>query len=235
MTSSGVILDLEAFFETVEAAKRPNTMLRWDACAPEVVKYRLSDGRPQWDQEILDLFTIDNSRSFDILFGYPGTDYAAWRRPWVKAAICENYPIEYRVFVHDGMVVGVSNYYVQRPLIDADGDPLHGVQADVRQVVAFARQMAAALPVPIRFGPAAKNYPPDSRSFTADFMRLETGDLVFLEAGPPFGANAHPCCFPADPGEWKDSTAHRLENVLVALADAKEASESEKQKEHGIR
>ena len=219
--------DLVAFFAAAEAAKQPNTILRWDACAPEIVKHRLSKGSPEWDAEILEWFTIDDPRAFDILYAYPDGETSVWSRPWVTAAICENYPIEYRVFVHNGDLVGVSNYYVQRPLCDAVGDPLGGVQHDVSESIALTERLAEALPIPIRFGTAAQRVPSDSRSFTADFMRLKSGELVFLEAGPPFGAGAHPCCFPVDFNAWADIATWQIKGIPVALAALKGSPELE--------
>ena len=205
--------DLKAFLRAVESAKKPHTMLRWDACAPEVVKARLSKGQFGWDAEVLEWFTIDDPRAFDILYEHPACETCVWSRPWVSAATHEKYPVEYRVLVHEGAIVGVSNYYPQRALRWTTA-----VQDDVTWAVAATRRLAEALPTPVRFGVAAKWFDPDSCSFTADFMRLETGERMFLEAGPPFGAGAHPCCFPDDPKTWKTATAHRHEMIPVALA-----------------
>lgn len=208
---------LGPFFDAIEAAsKQPHTMLRWDACAPEVVKARLSQGQAEWDPKILDWFTIDDARTCDILYAYPGRTASVWRRPWVVAKRIADYPVEYRVYVHEGRIRGVSNYYPQRPLA-AGGEPFDGVQADVRQAVRYARRLAEALPAPIRFGPDAGRFAPDSVSFTADFMHPDTGGLVFVEGGPPFGAGAHPCCFPADPAEWAEAAAWEHAGVPVAL------------------
>ena len=208
--------EITAFFDTVEAAKQPFTMLRWDACAPEFIKHRLSKGQAEWNQEILDRFSIDDPRAYDILYEYPDRDVSVWRRPWMPGEQWLSYPIEYRVFVHDGKVRGVSNYYPQRPLA-ADGEPHAGVQDDVHTAIGYARKLAEALPTPVRFGPAAKRFAPDSRSFTVDFVRFNDGGLAFLEGGPPFGAGAHPCCFPADPGEWSKAVAWSLGGIPVAL------------------
>ena len=210
--------DVKAFDKAIEAAKKPQTMLRWDACAPEMVKHLLSHGRPEWNQKMLDWFTVDDPRAFDILYEFPDRNITVWRRPWVRAALIGGYPVEYRVFVHKGTVRGVSNYYVQRPLA-IDGQPCDEVFDDVRKVIAGASALAEALPAPLRYGPAAKYFPADQLSFTADFMRLEDGELTFLEGGPPFGAGAHPCCLPADTRRWGITAAWGCEGIPVALVD----------------
>ena len=60
---------------------------------------------------------------------------------------------------------------------------------------------------------------PDSKSFTADFMRLQDGRFLYLEGGPPFGSGAHPCCFEHF-DNWGDGTAFHLSGVPVALKGA---------------
>lgn len=209
---------LKEFDERIEAAKKPQTLLRWDACAPEMVKHLLANGQPQWSRKMLDWFTVDDPRAFDILYEFPDRKITVWSRPWVSAAIVARYPVEYRVFVHGGRVRGIANYYVQRPLAEG-GQPLEGVWADVGKVRDHAGTLAGALPAPIRFGPAAKRFAPGMRSFTADFMRLDTGELVFLEGGPPLGAGAHPCCLPADPSAWDEAAAWAFDGIPVALVD----------------
>ena len=221
---------LKRFFGEIEKAKQPGTMLRWDMCAPLDVKMHLSKGQPEWSQRFLDGFTIDDPRAFELLFEYPGEDITVWRRPWLEADAIDNYPVEYRVFVFDGRPVGISSYYPQRDLPDGER-----VRADLAQSVAAACRLAAHLPDQISYpGGSLEVWPSDSKSFTADFMRLADGRLLFLEAGPPFGAGADPCCFPLDPKAWQAATEFHIDTdagpvpvVLTSHRDLRHEPESE--------
>ncbi len=206
-----------AFWTKIEEAKTPGTMIRWDCCASSDVKYRLGTGRPEWHQDLLDRFNIDDPRAFDLIFEYPDTVIAAWSRPWMKALILDGYPVEYRVFVEDGRVVGISSYYQQRPLPDTPQ-----TREDVSACLEETLKLIAALPTPLRHpeGPHTGRSP-DSKSFTADFMRLEDGRFLYLEGGPPFNVSsgAHSCCFEHF-DNWHDGAAFHLSGVPVALKAA---------------
>ena len=204
--------ELRAFWTKIEAAKQPNTMIRWDCCACGEVKYRLGTGRPEWHRDLLDCFYIDDFRATDLIFEYPDTVIAAWSRPWMQARIVGGYPVEYRVFVEDGEIIGVSSYYPQRPLADS-----HEVREDVAACLLETAKLIAAVPVPLKYpGGSHPHRSPDSKSFTADFMRLEDGRFLYLEGGPPFGSNTHPCCFEHF-DNWDDGAAFHLSGVPVAL------------------
>ena len=206
---------LKAFWTKIEEAKKPHTMIRWDCCTCTEVKYRLSTGRPEWHPDLLDCFYIDDPRAVDIIFEYPDSVIAAWSRPWMRARILDGYPVEYRVFVEDDEIVGVSSYYPQRPLPDSPE-----VREDVAACLLETSKLIAALPTPLKYpGWLERPLSPDSRSFTADFMRLEDGRLLYLEGGPPFGAATHPCCFEHF-DKWADGAAFHLSGVPVALRGA---------------
>lgn len=208
--------DLQAFSRAVNAAKKPATILRWDVCAPLAVKSALARGRADWDPGMLDGLSIDDPRASDLIYEYPGTSMAVYSHPWMETARLHNYPVEYRAYVRDGDVIGISNYYPQRPL-DLDAE----LVADLGHVARHTRRLASALPVPVRFpgGPHA-HWPSSSRSFTADFIKLHDGAVLYLEGGPPYGAGAHPCCFPADSRTWRQAAAFHLDGVPIALASA---------------
>ena len=206
---------LKAFWAKIEAAKKPGTMIRWDCCTCTEVKHRLSTGRPEWHRDLLDCFYIDDPRAVDIIFQYPDTVMAAWSRPWMRARILDGYPVEYRVFVEADEIIGVSSYYPQRPLPDSPE-----VRDDVAACLLETSKLIAALPTPLEYpGWPDRPLSPDSRSFTADFMRLEDGRFLYLEGGPPFGAGAHPCCF-EHVERWADGAAFHLSGVPVALKGA---------------
>ena len=206
---------LKAFWAKIEAAKKPHTVIRWDCCTCAEVKHRLDTGRPEWHPDLLDCFHIDDFRATDIIFEYPDTVISAWSRPWMRARLLDGYPVEYRVFVEDDDIIGVSSYYSQRPLPDSPE-----VREDVAACLAETSKLIAALPTPLAFpGWPERPLSPDSRSFTADFMRLEDGRFLYLEGGPPFGAGAHPCCFEHF-DNWTDGAEFHLSGVPVALKGA---------------
>ncbi len=215
----GQVEEIRRFFSAIENAKQPRTMLRWDMCAPMDVKLHLSRGRPEWSERFLDGFTVDDPRAFELLFEYPGEGVTVWRRPWVQADLVDGYPVEYRVFMLDGRPRGVSSYYPQRDLPDGAR-----VRTDLTEAVNLSCRLSEQLPEgDIVYPPGAdRHWPRDSRSFTADFMRLADGRLLFLEGGPPFGAGADPCCFPEDPRAWELAAEFRIDTdagpVPVALA-----------------
>ena len=133
----------------------------------------------------------------------------------MRARILDGYPVEYRVFVEADEIIGVSSYYPQRPLPDSPE-----VREDVAACLAETAKLIAALPTPLEYpGWPERPLSPDSRSFTADFMRLEDGRFLYLEGGPPFGAGAHPCCF-EHVERWADGAAFHLSGVPVALKGA---------------
>lgn len=156
------------------------------------VKLHLSKGRPEWRPEFMELH-VDDFRAFDIIAEHPSPELSAWGRPWVEIETLDGYPIEYRAFVIDGEIVGVSNYYPQRALtLTAER------QIDINSVYELTRKLVTAQTLPINC-PQAHELDLTRNQFTADFVRLANGSISFLEGGPPhtprFGA--HPCCFVA--------------------------------------
>ena len=86
-------------------------------------------------------------------------------------------PVEFRVFVERGKVVGVSNYYCQRPLRD----------------LLFARMAIAAADLTGQLTTFCR-----AKEFTADWLVNSEGSLLFLEGGPPHRKQAPAagsCCF----------------------------------------
>ena len=189
-------------FEKIQEAAKPYHMLRFDCCSGLNVKMRMAQGQPQWNSEFNDL-VLDDPRAFDIIFEFPREELPVWRRPWTDPIVYDNYPAEYRVFVRDGEIAGISNYYPQRPLIEFKGH-----LATLRE---YTTRLAEAAPQHFLW---PMSHRPDSVTedgvhFTADFMATSNG-ILFLEGGPPHEMGAHPCCF--QPG--------RIEGV--ALADRNE-------------
>lgn len=183
---------LQAFWAKVQEARALHGyMLRWSCCACAKVKHRLSTGEPRWNPDFLEFFGADDFRAFDLLCEFYHPEVGAYLRPWLRYAVHEGYPVEYRAFVLNGEIQGVSNYYPQRDLPDNDE-----TSRDVETVLAFTRRLIAAQREPINLPNAFVQAMPKLNCWTADFARLADGAIVFLEGGPPhLPGGAHMCCF----------------------------------------
>jgi hypothetical protein len=170
-----------------------NDMLRWDNCSSAGIKYHMGN---EEDKEHC-LSNIDNKekqlhildmRFFDMLYTYPRTSICAFKRPIIKPLIYNKYPVEFRVFVYNGKIEGISHYYPQTSL------PYEKVYLDMmKKTKKYTEKL-------IQSCKKYNTYPvmPSSErsiNFTADFIVDEQGKVIFLEAGPGFGYGAHPCCF----------------------------------------
>jgi len=191
-------------------------MLRWDCCAPEVLKHIMSkpggaqalgggNDDDRWAIYATGLY--DDYRLYDIVSRYIAPAYGIdhqlilYARPIVRGHSEGGYPVEFRVFVQDHAVVGVSSYYPQRPL-----ESLLWVWA-ARQVAGATLHLVDVCP-----------------SFTADFLCAEeaTEDMpegwILIECGPPHIADprghpsAHPCCFP--PGRVRGIALSPMEGAI---------------------
>ena len=212
-------------FGQVEKYKQDSHMMRWDFCADGHIKSAMANGEPDWLPVMNDIeMSFGDPRWFDILFDYPRLLVPVWNRPWVSHMIIDKYPVEYRVFVNDGDITGISSYYPQRPLpynaghletvtnyteilIDAVETPFLLCEA------AFAQQIHEGM---ASFGQPEKPKTDECKHFTADFL-VDLNDKVwFLEGGPPHELGAHPCCFL--PGEIDgialENRGNRLEGVM---------------------
>jgi hypothetical protein len=173
-------------------------MLRWSCCAPMDVKYRLGKGSPEWHEDLINLFMIDDPRAFDIIYEFPKPTVSAYARPWVSLMIHEKYPVEFRVFVENNEIIGISSYYPQRPLpvTDFEVRTLRYVEEVARQAHNLILSQKKPLNCP-ELRRAAPHLLLNKNSWTADFAVDEYENILFLEGGPPhtqtFGA--HPCCF----------------------------------------
>jgi hypothetical protein len=187
-TAKAFWMEVEQFMK----GRGPNWMIRWSCCSCAVVKYRLSEGMSEWDQSLVDEFMIADLRAFDIINEFPEETIAAYARPWEKARIVENYPVEYRVFVDHNELVGISNYYPQRALLN-DKNTL----ADVAACYEFTERLIDAQTKPLNCPQMEQFWDVNQNHWTADFIRSDGGQILFLEGGPPYTPNggAHPCCF----------------------------------------
>ena len=178
---------LRAAFQEMEKARLPGHMMRFDYCASLEIKISLSQGEWECRPEFCRV-ELDDPRAFDILFEYPRPTAPVWLRPWENTLIVDGYPVEYRAFVRDGEVLGVSSYYPQRPLPEF---PAH-----IQTVREQTERLIQAVRTPFQWHlkPSMRGLDRDGIHFTADFIATAEG-ILFLEGGPPHELGAHPCCF----------------------------------------
>lgn len=184
-------------FKQLQAQAPQGHMLRWDPCAAIHVKQAMagiSDGSCPDGAARLDL---GDPRVYDILYEYPRDDVPILARPWAPAKMFEGYPVEFRVFIENSQVLGVANYYVQRCLPHS-----HEIMGWAQKAKECAEKMLHAMqatgqyPWMPRFGQSGFDCEQGQIHATMDFLVCrQTGQVLFLEAGPPFGAGAHPCAF----------------------------------------
>ena len=187
---------LQEVFRQVHESIMPRHMLRYDCCAPIETKMRLSLGEPEWHPDMA-LMIFDDPRLVDIISEYPREAIPVWQRPWLDAEILEHYPVEYRVYVRNGQIQGISNYYPQRP-IALNQNHINQVTQHTELLIQHAQTPFLWNNGMLRSAFDAKE-DPDGVHFTADYILPEGGNhLLFLEGGPPHELGAHPCCFPAD-------------------------------------
>ena len=192
-----------------QAAALANHMMRFDCCSGTEVKHRLSEGHPTWHPDF-NTVNIGDPRIFDIVLEFPRERIPIWRRPWLNTRTIEDYPVEYRTYVYDGNLDGISNYYIQRPL------PL--IQKHIDQVTEYTNRLIEAAPTPFLWNDSphldyfAQRYDISGIHFTADFIVSEQDEVLFLEGGPPHHLGAHPCCFPVGQTQGIALSAHQPES-----------------------
>ena len=204
---------LDAAYRKLTRAHRPDTMLRWDCCASGWLKSRMAHAEPiDGDDPGLHVLPLD-ARVLEIVYEWPRLLVPVLRRPWLrdKIAVADGYPVEYRVFVVDGQIQGISSYYPQRALRNRP--------AEVEAVGAATQDLIAAIKPPFQWPQPGRDQEarlamvagltgeelagPDPKGvhFTADFAitddfsATDRRGCVFLEGGPPHHLGAHPCCF----------------------------------------
>jgi hypothetical protein len=110
----------------------------------------------------------------------------------------DDYPLEFRAFIRDGLVVGISNYFPQRPL--TGNEPglwfvLNEVSEAAEMLVDRAELIWHNCAQLSRLTDLGLTW--RAPQFTADFIVDGALTVYFLEAGPPYTPTwgAHPCCF----------------------------------------
>ena len=178
---------LRAAFQKMEKARLPGHMMRFDYCSSLEVKSSLSQGEWECRPEFCRL-ELDDPRAFDILFEYPRPTAPVWLRPWENTLIVDGYPVEYRAFVRDGEVLGISSYYPQRPLPEFP-EHLQAVRDQTERLIHAVRT-----PFQWHLKPNMRGLDRNGVHFTADFIATAEG-ILFLEGGAPHELGAPPCCF----------------------------------------
>ena len=202
---------LDKAFAEVARARTGDVMMRWDCCATAELKAFMSDRRENGapPREVRQALAVDH-RLLEILEEFPRIGVPVWRRPWLGAEIVmeEGWPIEYRAFVKNGELTGISSYYVQRPLPRRDDEIKDGQNPDQETAdrgprpVPLAAKIHEELIVPnmlVLMGkkPKPDRPLPDEVHATIDFV-VTTDGVLMLEGGPPWFMGADPCCF--EPG-----------------------------------
>jgi hypothetical protein len=151
--------------------ENPHNMLRWDCCASYSIKYAMSEKGIINDTD--KALELDDPRFIDILYLWRDSTISIVGRPWIIAEYFEGWPVEFRTYVQDKKVIGVSNYYPQRNLSDK-------YKSLAEKCIELTEKL---------------DYP--AISFTADWLVTPFKEILFLEGGPPFTpwGGAHPCCF----------------------------------------
>jgi len=173
---SAPIRNLDALMrDTVQHLDLSEHMLRWSCCSTFDLKAAMDkDGRA--GPESRGAMNVDDPRFIGMLesdwqWMKPVTLY---RRTWVEAMYHGSHPVEFRVFVENGDVVGVSNYYSQR-----------GLPEEYGKLAKRCKGMTQPLCN-------------EASDFTADWLVTPDCEVLFLEGGPPHRnapPAAHPCCF----------------------------------------
>ena len=186
----GTQASLDALARLNEAVE-DGRMLRWDCCAPWGVKSAMGNGFKQPSRSEMAL-EVGDPRAFELIYDFPAPAIDVFSRPWVQAMMFEDFPVEFRVFVVEGKIAGVSNYYPQRKLPDHPR-----IRQMVREIVGYAQCMInKANERGLRpWMPRVEASGQPKFSATLDFLVLSSARIVLLEGGPGFGFGAHPCCF----------------------------------------
>lgn len=162
---------------------------RTEICAGEEVKYLMGSGKSLPD--VLPLY-MDDPRIIEMHWGMPSVTIVG--RPKLTPVRHAGYPVEFRVFngcqaKEDG---AVSWYYPQAGAFETTPE----LEAAMTQAAEWGVQLHAMRD---RMGLVAwlpeRGEPTDRIGSTIDFMLTEEMGLVMVDAGPGYGAGAHPCCF----------------------------------------
>ncbi len=210
-TFKKVAADIEAIVSKVPDGH----ILRMDAAGGAELKMAMAEGsmdplaaRPRArgfiEHEGKRFMDLDDPRFFEILMSYPEDAVPMWSRPWMQAKRRAgtnqwgepgSFPREWRVFIAESRIVGISNYYPQSPMTIRELD-VEVINAVTSRAISMIGAMKAGRVRP--FHPTyTKEVAPNDICCSLDFMEAEDGRLLFLEGGPGhlsfWGASG--CCF----------------------------------------
>lgn len=118
------------------------------------------------------------------------------------------FPHEWRVFIRNGEVRAVGNYYTQISRATTEDDLIEAAQTvmeirNMAQRIVDVLKEKEAVPHHPQYEDASRlRFDPDAGHFTLDFMETADGRIILVDAGvghlrnPPFGA--HPVSFGAE-------------------------------------
>lgn len=189
--------------DMVAEALKDGEMLRMEQVAPAEVKHLMSSGAPMGDGSFPDYkgercFFLAEDRFYQTFRDLAEDTMRAYARPIIPTKKIPGefrgdvgeWPEEIRVFIENGEITGLSNYYIQ---VGMNPDDHAGI---VFEAYRKSRQMLDLMeecdlwPNNRHLGSGE-----DKASFTLDFIHHADGRLLFLEGGPEGGRAANPCCF----------------------------------------
>lgn len=179
-------------FEKSLAARPVDHVFRWDFGAPE--RLRLLAGEAATPLPPVHRITLDDPALTEGIKSLPSAqkNIAVWSRPWAPVREERGLPVQYRAFVKNGQLQGISNRHPQRPLRESDR-----VLHDLKLVEIYTETMIAAQLRPLaNLQVAAGDLDLNLMHGTLDFLSTLKG-LMFLDGGLPelpLGG-ADTCCF----------------------------------------
>ena len=175
-----------------QAQSGQQQMLRFDCCSGVNTKMALSEGKHRWHPDHNQIHAGD-PRAYDVIYEFPREHIPIWRRPWIQTRIHQGFPVEYRAFVRDNQLQGISSYYPQRSL------PYEHRHIDL--ITRYTRALLGQVSTPFLWNETDFMVQPEDDFDTAgvhctiDFIVNSDDNVLFLEGGPPHELGAHPCCF----------------------------------------
>lgn len=185
---AGLAPDQLEEIERAEAYANGGGFWRTEICAGEEVKHLMGSGR-----DLPDVLPIrmDDLRIYEMHNGMPSVTIVG--RPRLTPVRHAGYPVEFRVFHGCEAETGAVSWYYPQAGAFA---PTPALEVAMTQAAAWGRalhELRARLGLvawlPELGGPSA------SIGSSIDFMLTEERGLVMVDAGPGYGAGAHPCCF----------------------------------------
>lgn len=182
--------------QTMWEAEERFPVARWGHCAPEWVKGAIATGNDTWWCSAAHA-DLDDPRMIDIAGDVGLGTIDLYVRPYIAPLTCGGYPVELRVYVDEGRIIGVSNYY---PQCDLRNLPAETLAEFVYYTVADTAKLLALPDCPA--------------AFTLDFIHPADDAIMVIEGGPPNRewGGAHPCCF--EGGEIGGLALYRAEAAL---------------------